>query len=743
MKFAKYAYVVIGILLISSIALSDVAQPQPSYPAAYITERSPTFNWSAVAGAASYEFMLMDETDSVVYFSQADIATNSFAIAGAVFDQSKVYHWRVRAFDPATGAGPWSDIESFLIFDPAIVPNLQAPAGYLTNAAPLFQWSAVPGAVYYELKVMSEDESSVILDQGGIDTNSYQQPSNMPFVPYTIYHFRVRAQLADGTKSIWSDPGSFMVYLESDVPHLLGPKVLAPIGITNFSWLPQESAVGYEFLLMNEAETLSLIYDKNVAVNGYAPAADVSLQSGVVYHWKVRAKLASGARSLWSETFSFAFFEPALVPDALMPFGLVNTSRPLLEWSQVNGAASYTVEFYDSVSKALLSSQVVSGTTLLDIGAKVKLKTETAYEWRVRTNLADGTSSAWSRALAFKVSKTPWEGLIKATRLNALYYPTQHLTFAWQPLNLASVGTIRYHLVLRTQTSATVANTIWSGDANAADGAQLTLPSDVYLAPSTTHAWVVQAFNADGNLIGESRKVTFKTPVPVPFADFAAREAAYQMELNAAFDRLLTSQKTKMDALKAAKEAALGKLADQISALSVTHEVQKATLKNSQSAQIESTKESQARQIATLEASQATSLANLLASQATKMTALKAKKGVTQGEISALESSQSAAVEKLKSDQANAMATKKASFDAAIAALLVKHDAAWNKLLASQEEQMKAYQERLNVSRASYDKQIADLVTRQAAQAKRTKDSQAKQMANFRIKLGYEHLKMK
>lgn len=706
--------IVASVILPAAVSVASPSAPSPLSPAAYVTDASPEFTWSLVDGASSYEFTLMDDSDSVVYFNQAGIVNPPFAIVGAVFDQSKVYHWKVRAVDAAGAVSSWSDIESFLVYDPELVPNVVSPTGYINTTTPLFQWGEVARAVNYDLWILNESETVTINFFGSLEGTSFQEPSSMPFSPYTVYHYRVRSRLPNGTTSIWSDPQSFMFYQAGDTPRLLGPTVQAPIGMTNFSWIPVESASKYEFVLMNESETSTLIYDRDVPVNGYAPKADVPLELGVVYHWKVRTVLASGATSLWSDTFSFAFFDPKNVPDALLPFGYITSGRPLLEWSQVNGAASYRIQVIDSVTKQLLLNDSVTGDTRYDLAAHLKLQADVSYDWRVKAVMADGTASVWSQPLSFRITKEVWSGLIPTLRMSVHYYPSQIVKFNWQTLNLDGISGIRYHVVLRVQPTDGPFATVWSGDASQSAPNTLTLPSDVYLRPKTQHAWFVQAYDTNGVLIGESRKYQFNTPAEVP-ASYGAAVAALQSKQQAEVAALIAANQQAIDSLKKAQDDRRNALAQQqaaqadalklklanqlaslqasqeaaVSNLQKSQELAKANLQKNQATAVVNLKKTQAAAVASLDKAQAAALASLQKSQATALTAFKKQKGVTQDQINQFIADQQTAVSDLIDSQQAQKRELVASHQSALENLINNQTAETNALQASQVEAMK------------------------------------------------------
>ncbi len=510
----------LGLMQFSGIAKVQAQGPSeapvPVFPAGLITNPAPSFSWEAVAGARDYEFVLTDDTDAIEYFRQDRIAETTFSIVGAVFDQGKAYHWRVRAFDQYGEPSSWSEIESFLIYDPAAVPVLMGPVGYITTTTPVFEWHPVAQATSYELWILNESETETISRLGGLLETSYQQPSFAPFVPYVVYHYKVRSRGADGKNSIWSAPGSFMVYSDVDNVQLLSPQVSAPFGQRRFLWVANQGVVGYDFVLTLDDDHTVITEVAGLSSNEYVLPEAVPVENEVVYHWRVRSILAGGSRSIWSDPASFAYFDATAVPEPLLPFGYIRSSRPLLEWSQVSGAIAYEIEFNEAQAGLVLGRFVVNAGTVLPIYEKLRLQKEVVYTWRVRATLDGGRVSRWSEPRGFQINREPWEGRISGLKQRVPSYPQQQVSFFWQPLPEVSSGPRHYQVVLRLESDFDNIVTVWSGKATGKNNHSLELPADIILLPKAKYAWHVRAFNDDGNLVGVSSKKRFHTLPKVP-----------------------------------------------------------------------------------------------------------------------------------------------------------------------------------------------------------------------------------
>jgi len=97
--------------------------PTTIAPSGAIYESTPTYQWSEVTGATNYQLDLYNAgTTSIVYSKQITESNCTEGICSATFVEelaSDAYEWKVRAYvDDAYG--PWSSIEKFIYFDPAL-----------------------------------------------------------------------------------------------------------------------------------------------------------------------------------------------------------------------------------------------------------------------------------------------------------------------------------------------------------------------------------------------------------------------------------------------------------------------------------------------------------------------------------------------------------------------------------------------------------------------------------------------
>ncbi len=166
-------------------------------------DRTPTFTWSSVTGGVSYILRVRNANTGVLVFEQTSTST-SFTPTTALPDNS--YRWDVRA----VGAkGQESNPSTSNVLYVGGRPVIYGPTGTAASSTPTLTWSAVQGAVRYELRL---DRTDVVQNRLIAETNL----TSPTFTPATAlaagsYRFWVRAVSASGEFSPWSIMSTFSV----------------------------------------------------------------------------------------------------------------------------------------------------------------------------------------------------------------------------------------------------------------------------------------------------------------------------------------------------------------------------------------------------------------------------------------------------------------------------------------------------------------------------------------------------
>lgn len=359
----------------TSSPAATLATPTPLSPAAGASAQAlPAFAWSAVAGAARYEFQVAADAgfNSPVlgrgedqFFTRNTRATLKKTIPNGT------YYWRVRAVSADGSVSPWSAPRQ-LQKGWTLAPALQAPAhGAVVShpASPLvLRWSSVPYAAKYLVTIASDPLlGSAVGGQQNIEIGGTVFAPRALLLPPGTYYWGVTPLDAQGHRGVPSPVASFTwtwpTATAPVVDDLMSePEVFDPF----FSWTPVPGAAKYE-LEVNPTADFSpgskVCCTGSIIATSHSPT---SMLRDNTYYWRVRALDAFGNAGGWNlgtpfvKTFdkvppvSAPSVKSVRMRDNLSDPGSdldgatagYQTRVPILSWSPVPGASSYEVDVY-------------------------------------------------------------------------------------------------------------------------------------------------------------------------------------------------------------------------------------------------------------------------------------------------------------------------------------------------------------------------------------------------------------
>ena len=116
---------------------------------------NPQYTWEAVSGATWYYLWVNDDTGTPIrqWYSSAQASCSSTCtVTGPVSVQGSVSWW-IQTWN-SSGTGPWSDGLNFTVSSGVVgTPTLLTPSGAGAGSAPVYSWSALSGATWYQLWV--------------------------------------------------------------------------------------------------------------------------------------------------------------------------------------------------------------------------------------------------------------------------------------------------------------------------------------------------------------------------------------------------------------------------------------------------------------------------------------------------------------------------------------------------------------------------------------------------------------
>jgi len=175
----------------------------------YVTALRPTIEWSPIHGAATYDVLVHKFNSKPPFLSTLNSSTSlTFQNDLPVGD----YTVWVRAIDTRGNFSSWSD--PFYFRTTGGRPVITSPEPGTTVDFPVFAWVGRDDAVSYTIWVAQLGGDFTYINVDGIQGTVYRpidetQPNATP-LPDGNYRVWVRAVLADGSTSSWSQPVDFV-----------------------------------------------------------------------------------------------------------------------------------------------------------------------------------------------------------------------------------------------------------------------------------------------------------------------------------------------------------------------------------------------------------------------------------------------------------------------------------------------------------------------------------------------------
>jgi uncharacterized protein YkwD/predicted phage tail protein len=449
-----------------------VAAPTITAPAASTTSTTPTFAWTAVAGATQYDLWVNNLTtgQSQVIRDQT-LTTNSFTPLTPL--PAGNYQAMVRA-STAAGTSAWSAAYTFTITAPA-VPAFTAPTGSTTNLTPTFAWTASTDAARYDLVVDNLTTSQwQIIRQQNLTTNAFTPASSLPTGAYEAW---VRAFNNAGNTAGWSAILNFTMALPA-APTPTGPAAVITTTTPTFTWTASAGATQYDVVAANLTTGQGQVFRQIVTATSYTPAS--AIPRGQYTYW-VRAGNSAGAFGPWSAGYSVLIDTTAPpIPTFTGPASTTSNVLPTFAWTG-SAAARYDLCVCNQITgqtpirQQNLTTNSFTPTTALPVGSYVA--------W---VRAFDGTNQTrgWSASYYVTVTAPAMPVLLSPTGFSSNTMPT----FTWT----AVADAVRYDLsvnnlttgqiqVIRQQTLATNSYTPLTG------------------RPAGSYCFWVRAFNANGD----------------------------------------------------------------------------------------------------------------------------------------------------------------------------------------------------------------------------------------------------
>ena len=269
-------------------------------------------------------------------------------------------------------------------------PEDLAPYGEVSTTTPTFSWSRVDGAVKYEIQ--TDDAADYSSPAFATTTTNFRY---VPVVQLAtgVQHWRVRALDAANVPSAWASSDLTIDAVAPPTPQSPadGTALTQPGSPPLLSWSVTSGAVDYTVQVDKETDFVGALSYTTKVTSLVIPAP----LEATTYHWRVKAKKATGIESAFSEPVSFTV--GALKPvDIVSPDDDPNNEVEdvQLAWKPVEGAQYYQLRVAtDTDFNTIVDNQIkVLGTHY----SPPVTYDNNQYYWQVRAVDLSGNPAAWS-----------------------------------------------------------------------------------------------------------------------------------------------------------------------------------------------------------------------------------------------------------------------------------------------------------------------------------------------------------
>lgn len=408
-----------------------LASPLPGTPVSsapannsLLNNNRPTFLWSAVSQAVSYELQVSYNTQFTSLYMDIDLSggsTDSYIPSSDIEDG--IFYFRVRGLNEYGLPGSWSSTIKFTIDTNApAAPALTSPAdGYASRGAPLHKWTLPVGAYEVPSVYQLQYDDSAAFDSPEYDSGEFAGMQHTPsFNQLGTYNWRVRAKDAAGNWGYWSVVRTVQII----APLTTGPALALPAQNTltndntpDLSWGSVTWAAGYQLQIDNNSNFTSPEQDVTTMDTGFLAQTASALTDGWWY-WRVRAwniNSPSEAGAWSASRYFFVDTTPPVAPGLSSPAdgSSQTTSTPRLQWLTAPSATLYQVQISDQNDFSTLILDQTTTSLFYQLATAQALDFENNY-WRVRGRDSVGNWGAWSVIRSFSVSlmSSPANGFV-------------------------------------------------------------------------------------------------------------------------------------------------------------------------------------------------------------------------------------------------------------------------------------------------------------------------------------------
>lgn len=347
----KYS-VVWALVIMTGFQTSGMAQEKPGVPVLLSPVHGQLmdhgegvvwrFDWSDVPNVTGYQILVehMNQQDRLVNtYTTESSYTYTFTKDLTQDLMERPWGWWIRARNGNT-FGDWTKPFTLHMKQRPPAPELYQPGdnAYMANGSPdgrtnyswTFDWSDIPGAATYEIRINSPVQKGWIDYHVRESRYVHNQTNPIPNSSLNGWSWQVRGAV-DGTIGLWSPPKSFRV-AESKIvvpaPQNVSPKNYAKLlngygtGLKwPFSWTAVPGASRYELLIGDTDGGTFYTATTSGTSHTYEKSGTIIKEEFLTgWLWKVRAEV-NGTWSDWGPVSYFTVYGRDEKPEPINKFG--------------------------------------------------------------------------------------------------------------------------------------------------------------------------------------------------------------------------------------------------------------------------------------------------------------------------------------------------------------------------------------------------------------------------------------
>lgn len=398
----------------------------------------PTFTWTAVEAASTYQLEISTQPD--FGSASAFVTPNTEFTPEDAFSNDQDYYWRVKAIDYQNNSTAWSEVRRYRVRWNFQAKLLTPANNQILLAYPYFSWSPIPGAERYQIQIdKSTSFDTPIASEEIYNVTSYAQPEWKVVLLEQDYFWRVRGLDAQGNYSPWSTLFSFRIsrstspqpvyppyYYTPDAANLpvyRDESIAWPLFVWDTAHISDQTTgftqrpAWYELVVTDDPSFQQVNWRIETAGLAAAPTAAQpfqNIQEGKLYFWRVRAFAAGGGQMggdiTWRMRYSSAAAQLAW-SDAITPIFPDDGAEavdvpPVLGWQPVTGAAAYRVEISRSYDfTPTVDTAQAQFVNYVPWQGRKEAMPFGVYYWRVQAQDGQGAAlGGWSETRRFHLS---------------------------------------------------------------------------------------------------------------------------------------------------------------------------------------------------------------------------------------------------------------------------------------------------------------------------------------------------